>query len=54
MKRTRAVGTPMSQQLIDREKNSSRNDESSLNALNYNISMNINGGTHRNSYSNRG
>ena len=52
-KEQRAVGFPMSQQLIDREKKIVQGTiESSLNAQKHNISMNIAGGTHH-AYSNR-
>ena len=52
-KELRAIGFPMSQQLIDREKKIVQGTiESSLNSLKYNISLNIAGGTHH-AYSNR-
>ena len=46
-KEIRAIGFPMSKQLIEREKKIVQGTlESSLNALKYGISMNIAGGTH--------
>ena len=46
-KEIRAIGFPMSKQLIDREKMIVQGTlECSLNALKYGISMNIAGGTH--------
>ena len=49
----RAIGFPMSQELIDREKKIVQGTiESSLNSLEYGVSLNIAGGTHH-AYSNR-